>query len=304
MPESPPAVCSARALELLWPEHAHLGTLGTAWIYQYGPGAVHLPVRDRGWWRCKSSRVPGPSGSASTTSSRRAGRRSGAHSSLTACPLARPCAHTDCRLRLSRSCRPSPGRCLDRCLGRCWALPPPLLPSSSPRRRHSRCTCPRRAALAAAALAAAALAAASLAAAALAASLPPPSLPPPSPPPPSPSSPSPPPPSPPSPPLLSPSPPSTHHRRRRCRHSRRHRRRPRSRPRHHHRRHRRRRRRRRRRRLRRLHRRPHSHRPAGPPHDNHDGIDVFDYLFQERTRYAPAPAACAYLRPSAVRTRP
>ena len=110
MPKPPPAVRRARAFDLLWLRHAHSGTLGPAWIYDYGPGAVHHPVRDRGWWRCKSSRVPGPSGSASTTSSRRAGRRSGAHSSLTACPLARPCAHTDCRLRLSRSCRPSWGR--------------------------------------------------------------------------------------------------------------------------------------------------------------------------------------------------
>ena len=142
MPKPPPVVCRARAFELLWLRHAHSGTLGPAWIYDYGPGAVHHPVRDRGWWRCKSSRVPGPSGSASTTSSRRAGRRPGAHSSLTACPLARPCARTDCRLRLSRSCRPSWGRCLGcclgrrlgRCLGRCGApslladkVPPPQL---------------------------------------------------------------------------------------------------------------------------------------------------------------------------------
>ena len=60
------------------------------WIYHYGPGAVHRPVRDRGWWRCKSSRVPGLSGSASTTSSRRAGCRSGAHSSLTKTPARTP----------------------------------------------------------------------------------------------------------------------------------------------------------------------------------------------------------------------
>ena len=40
-------------------------------------------------------------------------------------PLARPCAHTDCRFRLSRSCRPSPGYCMGYCLGRAWALLPP-----------------------------------------------------------------------------------------------------------------------------------------------------------------------------------
>ena len=46
------------------------------WIYHYGPGAVHRPVRDRGWWRCKSSLVPGHACPASTTTSfRRAARR-------------------------------------------------------------------------------------------------------------------------------------------------------------------------------------------------------------------------------------
>ena len=43
------------------------------------------------------------------------------------------------------------------------------------------------------------------------------------------------------------------------------------------------RRRRRRRRLRRPHRRPPSQRPTGPPHDHSDGVNVFDYYFQERT---------------------
>ena len=105
------------------------GATSTAveWIYLYGPGAVHRPVRDRGWWRCKSSRVPGLSGSASTTSSRRAGCRVAQvriHPSQRR-PLARPCAHTDCRFRLSRSCRPSPGYCMGHCLGRAWALLPP-----------------------------------------------------------------------------------------------------------------------------------------------------------------------------------
>ena len=86
MLEPPPVVLTDRALEILWLRRALSGTLGPAWIQHYGPGAVRHPAHGRGWWRCETSRVPGPSGPASTSSSRRAGRRSGAHSYLMALP--------------------------------------------------------------------------------------------------------------------------------------------------------------------------------------------------------------------------
>ena len=165
---------------------------------------------------------------------------------------------------------PSPPSSLSPLPAQHWPPPPSPPPSPSPspplpwphrRSRHRR------------RLAATAVAATAVAATTVTATPPSPS---------SPSPPSPPPPAPPSLPLPLPSLPLTHHRPRHSRRSRQCRRRPQRRHhRHHHhchcRHHR-----RRRRRLHQLHRRPPSHRPASPPHDPCNGVDVFDYFVKER----------------------
>ena len=142
MPKPPPAVCRARALELLWPGHAHFGHP------RMMAGFNTMPMETA--YRCPNTAVDppqtglsqGPSADGRRPSVRRDRFALTPRTTPAALPSHTSCARADCRLRLSRSCRQPPIRCLGcylgrhlrRCLGRCRApslpadeVPPPQL---------------------------------------------------------------------------------------------------------------------------------------------------------------------------------